>query len=91
MTGMVPMMWSVWGALVLILIALKVYTVRLTRDEDDQLILDDSFNHLRSEQAAIVAKVNKIQPLERATMWLVVAMTVVVIVYYGIDFMNQFK
>jgi hypothetical protein len=46
---------------------------------------------LRSEQAAIVAKVNKIQPLERATMWLVVAMTVVVIVYYGIDFMNQFK
>jgi len=88
---MVPMMWSVWGALVLILIALKVYTVRLTRDEDDQLILDDSFNHLRSEQAAIVAKVNKIQPLERATMWLVVAMTVVVIVYYGIDFMNQFK
>jgi hypothetical protein len=91
MTGMVPLMWSVWGALVLILIALKVYTLRLTRDEDDQLILDDSFNHLRSEQAAIVAKVNRIQPLERATMWLVVAMTVVVVVYYAIDFMNQFK
>lgn len=91
MTGMVPVMWSVWGAFVLILIAVKIYTLRLTRDEDDQVILDDSFNHLRAEQAAIVAKVNKIQPLERTTLWLVVAMTVVVIGYYAIDFMNQFK
>jgi hypothetical protein len=84
-------MWSVWGGLVLILFALKVYTVRLTRDEDDQVILDDSFNHLRAEQAAIVAKVHKVQPFERTTLWLVVAMTLVVAVYYGIDFMNQFK
>jgi hypothetical protein len=91
MTGMVPVMWSVWGGLVLILFALKVYTVRLTRDEDDQVILDDSFNHLRAEQAAIVAKVHKVQPFERTTLWLVVAMTLVVAVYYGIDFMNQFK
>lgn len=91
MTGMVPVMWTVWGVFVLILIALKLYTVRLTRDEDDQVILDDSFDHLRSEQATIVAKVNKIQPLERAAMWLVVAMTVVVMVYYAIDVMNQFK
>ncbi len=91
MTGLVPVMWSVWGAFVLIVIALKLYTVRLTRDEDDQVILDDSFNNLRAEQADIVARVNKIRPLERTSMWLVVAMTVVVIAYYGIDIMNQFK
>lgn len=91
MTGLVPVIWTIWGAFVLVLIALKIYTLRLTRDEDDQVILDDSFNHLRAEQAAIVAKVNKVQPFERTTLWLVVAMTLVVAVYYGIDFMNQFK
>ena len=91
MTGLVPVMWSVWGALVLFLIALKVYASRLTRDEDDQIILDDSFNHVRAEQASIVARVNKIQPLQRAAMWLAGAMTLVVVAYYAIDFMNQFK
>lgn len=82
MTGFVPVMWSVWGALVLVLAGLKVYTSRLTQDEDDQIILDESFDHVKNEQAAIIAKVNKIQPIERITMWLVVAMTAVVIVYY---------
>jgi hypothetical protein len=91
MTGLVPAMWSVWGILVLFLIALKVYASRLTRDEDDQLILDDSFNHVRAEQAAILARVNKIQPLVRLALGLVGAMTLVVVAYYAIDFMNQFK
>lgn len=91
MQGFVPIMWSVWGAVVLVLVALKVYSGRLTRDEDDQIILDDSFNHVRSEQAAIVEKVHKIEPIEKVTMWVAVAMTVVVIGYYGFDFYSQFK
>jgi uncharacterized membrane protein YjfL (UPF0719 family) len=91
MQGFVPIMWSVWGAVVLALVALKVYTGRLTRDEDDQIILDDSFNHVRSEQAAIIEKVHKIEPLQRVALWGAVAMTVVVVGYYGFDFYNQFK
>jgi hypothetical protein len=78
----VPVMWSVWGALVVIMAGLYVYRSSLTRDEEDQIFLDDSFDHEKAAQAAIVAKVSKVEPLLRATQWLVVAMTVVVLVYY---------
>jgi len=91
MQGFVPVMWSVWGAIVLVLVALKLYSGRLSRDEDDQIILDDSFNHVRSEQAAIIEKVHKIEPIQRVTMWVAVAMTLVVIGYYVFDVFSQFK
>jgi hypothetical protein len=91
MQGFVPIMWSVWGAVVALLIALKVYTGRLSRDEDDQIILDDSFNHLRTEQAAIVEKVHKVEPIQRVTFWVAAAMTVVVVGYYVMDMLSQFK
>jgi hypothetical protein len=91
MQGFAPIMWSVWGALVLAVVALKVYCNRLCRDEDDQIILDDSFNHVRSEQAAIVEKVHRIEPIQKVTMWLALAMTVVVLGYYIVDMLSQFK
>jgi hypothetical protein len=91
MTGFVPVMWIIWGVLVLLMLALKIYTNRLSRDEDDQIILDDAFSNLKTEQATIVAKVNKVQPLRRASMWLTVAATVFVIGYYAVDIMGQFK
>jgi len=80
---MVPVMWAVWSALVLVLAALYIYRSRLERDEEDQIFLDDSFEHERSAQAAIVARVNKIQPVSVATVF--------VIGYYILDIVNQFK
>ena len=91
MTGFVPIMWAVWGALVLIMLILKIYTGRLAQNEDDQLVLDDAFENVRAEQAAIMAKVNKIQPIRRVSMWLAVAATVFVVGYYVWDIVNQFK
>jgi hypothetical protein len=91
MAGFVPVMWLIWSLFVLLTIALKIYTGRLTQDEDDQLILDDAFDHLKTEQAAIVAKVNRVQPLTKASMWLAVAATVFVIGYYIWDIFVQFK
>jgi hypothetical protein len=87
----VPVMWSVWGLTVLILAALIVYRSRLTRDEEDQIFLDDSFSHEKTAQAAIVAKVNKMQPLVRISEVVVAVATLFVIGYYIIDVMNQFK
>ncbi len=84
-------MWSVWGVLVLLALALKIYGGRLSRDEDDQIILDDSFDRVKSEQAAILAKVHKIEPITRVVLWVATAMTVVVIVYYAIDMYRQFQ
>ena len=85
MTGFVPVMWSVWGVLVLLVLGLKVYTSRLTRDEDDQLILDDSFDNVMFEQAAIVAKLAKIEPARKVALWLAAAASVVVAAYYVRD------
>jgi len=76
---------------VVVMLALKIYTGRLTRDEDDQLILDSAFDHVKSQQAALIAKVNKIEPLRKASLWLVVLATVFVIGYYVLDVVNQFK
>ena len=91
MTGFAPVIWAIWGLLVVLMLALKVYSGRLSRDEDDQLILADAFSNLKSEQAAIADRVHRIEPIRRATFWLVIAATVGVVVYYGFDILNQFK
>jgi hypothetical protein len=78
----VPVMWSVWGVLVITMAVLHVYRSTLTRDEEDQIFLDDSFEHEKAAQEAIVAKVNKVEPILRLFQWAVGAATVVVIVYY---------
>jgi len=57
--------------LVVLMIILKIYIGRLSRDEDDQIVLDDAFDHVKAEQAAIMAKVNKLEPARKATLWLV--------------------
>ena len=87
----VPVMWGVWGALVVIMAAIYLYRGRLSRDEDAQLFLDDSFEHEKTQQAAIAAKVGKIQPILRLSMWLTAAATLFVIGYYVWDIFTQFK
>ncbi len=87
----IPAMWTVWGALLLVFAALKLYVSRLSRDEDDQLVLDESFSRLRSEQAVIAAKVNKVQPIEHAVLWVLGAMTLFILGYYVLDMIHQFK
>jgi hypothetical protein len=88
---LVPFMWVIWSVLAAITAALWIYRSNLTKDEEDQIFLDDSFDHERVAQAAIVAKVNKIQPILRAALWLMLVATVFVIGYYVMDFVSQFK
>ena len=88
---MVPVMWAVWAALIILFAALHVYRGRLERDEEDQIFLDDSFSHVKAEQDAIVARVKKIQPVLRGSMFLAAAATVFVIGYYVMDIARQFK
>jgi hypothetical protein len=87
----VPVMWAVWGLIVLSTAALYIYRSNLTRDEEDQIFLDDSFEHEKNAQAAIIAKVNKVQPVLRIALWLVGIATLFVIGYYIVDIFNQFK
>jgi|SwirhisoilCB2_FD_contig_41_1974505_length_919_multi_17_in_0_out_0_1 hypothetical protein len=91
MTGFVPVMWSVWGAFVLLFIVVKIFTERLARDEDSQIFLGDSMEQEKLAQAAIVAKVNKVEPVRKATLALVGVATVFVIGYYVFDVFRQFR
>jgi hypothetical protein len=87
----VPVMWSVWGFTVLVLIVMFLYRSRLTRDEEDQIFLDDSFSHERTAQQAIIARVNKVQPLIRVSEIVAAVATLFVIGYYLMDVVNQFR
>jgi len=91
MTGFVLDMWIVWGFLAIVALGVKIYSGRLSQNEDDQLILDDAFSHLKTEQAAIIARVNKLAPIKMVTLWLFIAATVFVVGYYVLDIVNQFK
>ena len=82
MTVASMVMWSVWAAFVLFLAALYIYRSGLTRDEEDQIFLDDSFEHEKAQQAVITARIAKIEPWVRIARWLVVVMSAVVIIYY---------
>jgi len=89
MTVSAIVVWSVWVVFALLMAVLYIYRSTLTRDEEDQIFLDESFHHEKAQQAAIAARVAKVEPLVRIARWLVVAMTVVVIAYYVRDVMLQ--
>jgi cell division protein FtsL len=70
--------------------ALYLYRSSLTRDEDDQIYLDDAFQHEKTAQEAIVAKVSKVEPALKVFMWLIAVATLFVIGYYVMDIVKQF-
>lgn len=88
--GFAPVIWAVWGIAVIFLIVIKMYASRMARDEESQIFLGDSFEQEKSAQAAIVARVHRIQPVQRFALWLMIAMTVVVVGYYVLDIIHQF-
>jgi hypothetical protein len=91
MTGNVLILWAVWGVFVLLVLALKIYSDGLSRDEDDQLVLADSFSHVKNQQAAIMEKVHRIEPVRNIALGLLGIMTLVIVGYYAVDIFNQFK
>ena len=52
-----------WGIVTGILLILLFYRSTLTRQEDDQLFIDESSSSRATEQRQLIAKVNKISPL----------------------------
>jgi hypothetical protein len=84
-------MWTIWGVFLLLFIAAKLYSSRLSRNEDDQLILQDSSGILKAEQAAILGKINKFRPIQVAASWALGAGSLLVVAYYIHDMVSQFK
>ena len=87
----VPVMWIVWGLTILLMAGMLLYRSRLSRDEEDQIFLDDSFNQHKADQAAIAARIGKFQPALKFTEIVAGLATIFVIGYYIIDMINQFR
>lgn len=87
----VPVMWIVWGLTIVLMAITLLYRSRLTRDEEDQIFLDDSFSREKAAQAAIAAKVTRVQPMVRTTELVALVATLFVIGYYVLDMVNQFR
>ena len=84
-------MWSVWGLLVLVYAAIRIYVARVDLDENDTILLDDAFSHERAAQEAIIAKVKKIEPARRVVLIALVVMSLIVIGYYVWNMWQQFQ
>jgi hypothetical protein len=88
--GFVPIMWAVWGVSLVFMAGVSIFAARLGRNEEAQIFLADSSSHVKSEQDAILARVNKIRPVKMTAVGIVGVMTVIVVVYYVIDILHQF-
>ena len=85
---MSPLVWllTVWGLLTAALIILLIYRSTLTMQEDDQLFLDESESHMEQEQAELLKKVDKLNPLVR---WLGAASGLLILVIAGLALYQQ--
>jgi hypothetical protein len=77
-----------WGAVTLALIILLFYRSTVTRQEDDQLFIDESSSSRATEQRELIAKVNKINPVLKMVGTTSCAMMLVIVgwaVYIGLN------
>jgi hypothetical protein len=63
MTQGLEWLFIAWGIVTALLIVLLFYRSTLTRQEDDQLFIDESARSRATEQRQLIAKVNRINPL----------------------------
>jgi len=88
--GLVPIMWAVWGVSLVFMAGVSIFAARLGRNEEAQIYLADSSNRVKSDQDAILARVNKFRPVKMTALWVAGAMTAIVLVYYLFDIFHQF-
>src|SRR5437867_10827038 len=63
MTSGLEWLLIAWGIVTGILLLLLFYRSTLTRQEDDQLFIDETASSLATEQRQLIAKVNRINPM----------------------------
>lgn len=61
----IPVLLTIWAAVVACFLGLLAYKGQLTRYEEDQLFLSETVSHEQQLQTEIIRKVTKIQPFVR--------------------------
>lgn len=91
MTAFVPLMWAAWFVFIVLFAAVSVYAAHLVKNEEDQLYLYESSSHVKAEQDAMLARAQRIEPVKRIALAMAGIMTLVVIAYYVLNMVNQFR
>ena len=61
--SLISMLLVIWGVLTTILVILMIYRSTLSIHEDNQLFIDQSESHMEKEQAELISRVNRINPV----------------------------
>jgi hypothetical protein len=77
-----PILWIVWGVVAAVLLILLGYRGTLTRYEEDQIFLDEATSMQSQEQSDIQHKLEKIRPFLMIMLWVVGALTLVILGMY---------
>ena len=77
-----PILWIVWGVVAGVLLIMLGYRGTLTRYEEDQIFLDEATSMQSQEQTDIQRKLEKIRPYLVIMLWVVGALTLVILGMY---------
>jgi hypothetical protein len=86
----VLVIWTVWGALGLVLLGLIVYRAAITRAEEDQLFLEDTSTMQQQEQELIMKRVKPVETLIRICGGAEGVVTLGILAFYLTDALRQF-
>jgi hypothetical protein len=84
-------LWIVWAALTVTLLALLAYRGTITRYEEDQIFLDDASTMQQREQTAIVERVNRLRPYLRVVTGATCVLSATILGIYVWDAVRQFN
>jgi hypothetical protein len=86
----IMLMWTVWGILTVVFLGLLMYRGNVTRNEEDQLFLDDTNQIEHGEQEEILRKATKIEPVIRIWGGITGLVTIAIVGFYVYDAIQQF-
>jgi hypothetical protein len=86
----VLVIWTVWGALGIVLLCLMMYRSTITRGEEDQLFLDGASSFQQLEQEAILKRVKPVETLIRICGGAEGVVTLGILAFYITDALRQF-
>lgn len=82
--------WIVWTVLGLVLLGLIMYRGSITRYEEDQLFLDNANGFEHRQQAELLKKVKRIEPVIRIFGGAEGLVTLGIVGFYLMDALRQF-
>lgn len=86
----VLVIWTLWGALGIVLLGLMLYRSTITRGEEDQLFLDGASTIQQHEQEAILKRVKPVETMIRICGGAEGVVTLGILAFYVTDALRQF-